>query len=263
MKTLTLSSHAFVAVAFLALLSTSAQSFAAEEWEFQFAPLFLWGVSIDGDATIGGNTAPLDIKFTDEVWENLEAVYTFHFEARKDRLSLFAEYQYLNLTPSVAINPIEADIDFKNTMFEAGVGYAIRDSDRTRWEVLLGVRYSDQEVDVDALLNLPPPPAGPEPLPVGISGGDDWIHPFLGARVEHRLRKQWSFIARADYGYADSDNTALNAAAMFDYRFRHWGSVFVGYRAMNYDYTNDKDGLDEYAYDAVQQGPLLGINLHW
>ena len=251
------------AVAGTSSWASAAGTSTGGEWEFQFAPLFLWGISLDGDATIGDKTAPLDIAFNDDVLDNLEAVYTFHFEARKDRLTLFAEYQYVNLTPNVVMGPVETDIDFKNTMFEAGVGYAFGNSDRTRWEVLLGVRYSDQEIDVDGTINLPPPPAGPGPLPVGISGGDDWVHPFVGGKVKHSLSDRWSFIARADYGYADSDNTAANAVAMFDYRFRDWGSVFLGYRAMNYDYSNDKEGSDGYAYDAVQQGPLLGINLFW
>ena len=48
------------------------------------------------------------------------------------------------------------------------------------------------EVDVDAILNLPPPPEGPGPLPLGISGGDDWVHPFIGARVEHSLGERWT-----------------------------------------------------------------------
>ena len=30
---------------------------------------------------------------------------------------------------------------------------------------------------------------------------------------------------------------------MADYRFNDWGSVFFGYKAMDYDYDNDKDGL--------------------
>jgi hypothetical protein len=254
--------HALVAATFLSVVIPSAQSSDAE-WEFEISPLFLWGVSIDGDATIGSETVPLDIEFKDGVLENLEAVFTLHFEARKDKMTLFAEYQYLDLTPEVVIGPVETNIDFKNTMFEAGIGYAIADNDRTRWEVLFGLRYSDQEVDVDVTLNFPPPPDGPGPLTLDISGGDDWLHPFLGVRVDHSLGERWSFRARADYGYADSNNTAINAAATFNYRFRDWGSVFGGYRILKYDYDNGKSSADHYAYDAVQQGPLLGFSFHW
>ena len=41
---------------------------------------------------------------------------------------------------------------------------------------------------------------------------------------------------------------------MFDYRFKPWGSAFVGYKWMDYNYDNGGRGLDRYAYDAMQQG---------
>ena len=47
------------------------------------------------------------------------------------------------------------------------------------------------------------------------------------------------------------------------YRFRDWGSVFAGYKWMDYNYDNGENGLDRYAYDATQQGPLVGLNIHW
>ena len=78
----------------------------------------------------------------------------------------------------------------------------------------------------------------------------------------------WTFIARTDAGYGGSDNKAFNAAAMFDYRFKNWGSVFFGYRYLNYDYDYDNDNdndndkaEDTYAFDAYQSGPLAGNKL--
>ena len=41
---------------------------ASAEWEFKLAPLFLWGISIDGDASIGTTVAPLDLQFKDDVF---------------------------------------------------------------------------------------------------------------------------------------------------------------------------------------------------
>ena len=52
------------------------------EWEFMVTPMFLCGMSIDGDSAIDGNALPLDLDFTDDIMENLDAVFTFHFEAR-------------------------------------------------------------------------------------------------------------------------------------------------------------------------------------
>jgi len=49
---------------------------------------------------------------------------------------------------------------------------------------------------------------------------------------------------------------------MFDYRFRDWGSVFLGYRWMDFDYSSGS-GINHYAYDATQQGPLAGLMFYW
>ncbi len=97
---------------------------------------------------------------------------------------------------------------------------------------------------------------------IEIGGGDDWWHAFAGMRVFRTLGEKWTFIGRADLGYGGSDNSAINASFMFDYRFNNWGSAFVGYRYLEYDYDNGSDS-DRYAFDAYQQGPLLGLTIHW
>ena len=59
---------------------SSAQLHAEEsegEWEFMIAPLFLWGMSIDGESAIDGNALPLDLDFTDDIMENLDAVFRY------------------------------------------------------------------------------------------------------------------------------------------------------------------------------------------
>jgi hypothetical protein len=54
-----------------------------------------------------------------------------------------------------------------------------------------------------------------------------------GARMSATLSEKWTFIGRADYG-------------------------------IGYDYDNGKTlSFDRYVYDATQQGPLLGLNIHW
>ncbi len=192
----------------------------------------------------------------------MDTVFTLHFEARKGDFSYFAEYQYVNLQPSLAEGPVDADIEFENTQAEFGVGWAVADNDKTRWEMLLGLRYMDQEVDVDGNLNLPPAPFGPGSLPITVTGGDSWLHPFLGLRVEHQITERWTLASRADFGYGNSDEQELNLSFHFGYQFKSWGSAFVGYRYMDIDYDSG-GGDDRYAYNAVQQGPLLGIKLYW
>ncbi len=236
------------------LSSTTQAQEARDGWEFQLAPLFLWGMSINGESSIDGNVAPMDLDFKDDLLQNMDGVLTLHFEARKQKVVLFAEYQYVSVNPDVeaSIGPatVNADIDFAVNSAELGGGYTVHQSDSTRWEVLGGLRWQEHDLDVDI--------EGPDFLPSNIKGGDDWSHGFLGGRVTTKLGKNWSFIARGDYGYGGSDNAALHFSMMADYRFTNWGSAFIGYRYMQYDY--DSTG---YSYDAKQQGPQFGMVIYW
>ena len=62
------------------------------EWKYSLSPLFLWAQGIQGSSQIGPVSAPLDITFKDAL-SNLEMTFTVHFEMKKDRLTLFGEYQ--------------------------------------------------------------------------------------------------------------------------------------------------------------------------
>ena len=223
------------------------------QWEYSLSPLFLWAQGIQGDSSIGPTTAPLDISFKDAL-SNLEATFTIHGEMKRDALTLFAEYQYVDLGPE-AEGPmdIELDVGFKDTIAELGVGYWVFGTDRTDWEVIGGARYTKQKLDVSVK-------NGPDLLKVD----EDWWVGFFGGRMSAKLSKNWTFIGRADFGVgAGETNRIWNLVGMFDYRFKDWGSVFAGYKYMNYDYDNGESGFGRYAYDASQQGPLVGLNFHW
>jgi predicted porin len=223
------------------------------EWEFQLAPLFLWAQGIEGDSQIGPSRTPLDITFKDAL-ENLEATFTVHYEMKRDALSLFAEYQYVDLGPE-AEGPMgtELSIGFKDTIAELGVGYWVAGTERTDWEVIGGTRYTKQDMSVSV-----------KDGPKLVSVDEDWWVGFFGGRMAAKLSQNWTFIGRADFGVGPGDtNRIWNVNAVVDYRFREWGSVFAGYKWLDYDYDNGKIGLDHYAYNATQQGPLLGLNFHW
>jgi hypothetical protein len=243
---------------------SSGQAFAENPggWEYAFAPMYLWAKNIEGTSAIGGKEAPLDLDFKDDILENLDAALALHFEAKQGDLTLFAEYNYAKLDPTAeeSLGPItvKADIEFKDTMWELGVAYAFYNSDSTQVEVLGGVRYMDQELDV----KVDNPENNPGLIPP-ISGGDDWWHGFGGFRVTTEISERWSFRARADLGYQDSNNKGTHAIGFFDYRFRDWGSFFAGYRYLSTDYDNRKSGPDGYAADLNQQGPILGLNFHF
>ena len=239
-------------------------SLLADEWEHTLAPLFLWGMSVDGSAEIDGMAADLDLDFEDDILENMEAVITLHYEARNGDLLLFAEYQYVNLTPGLdgEIGPaeIEADIDFTIQMLELGLGYAFWRDENTLWEMLGGVRWTDHDVDVDVDVNVTIPLPNPveREYSTTVGGGDDWTHLFTGMRLIQDITDKWSFVLRADIALGGADDQAWHVNALVDYRFNKWGSVFGGYRHMEYDFQSSS-----YAYDASQRGPMLGLGIYW
>jgi hypothetical protein len=226
--------------------------------------MYLWAKAVDATTSAGGRESQLNLDFKNDILENLDTAFAIHFEARKDKLSLFLEYNFARLEPSIegGRGPVElnADITYDDTMWEGGVIWAFSESDSTRWEVLGGLRYYDQDIEIKLQTTGGP---GIVPLPSKVSVGDSWAHPFGGVRVITQLSDRWSFRARADAGYENSDNTALHGIALFDYRFRGWGSAFIGYRYLAMDFDNTDNGRSQYSFDGDQQGPLLGMTLYF
>ncbi|MEH6607942.1 MAG: hypothetical protein V7696_01130 [Halioglobus sp.] len=235
-----------------------------EEWEFSVAPLFLWAKNIEGSSAIGGKEAPLDLDFQDDILDNLDSAFTVHFEAKKGVLTLYAEYNYAVLDPTTSntIGPaqIEAAVEFTDIMWEAGATWTFAQSRDSSWELLGGIRYMDQDIDVKISREGGP---GIIPLPDRIGGGDDWWQGVAGLRYTATITDTWSLKVRGDLGYGDSDNKSLHGIAFFDNRFRDWGSFFFGYRYLDTDYDNGRSGDSGYAFDGNQQGPVIGLNFHF
>ena len=243
----------------LTLLATNqayAKSASGDKWQFSLAPMFLWGVSTKGTVRAGSATTPLELEFQDDALENLEAVLTWHFEARRNDLTLFVEHQYIDLAPTTTLptgDPVI--VGFKNTMVELGVAYSLSKSTTTDWQILGGVRLTKQILSVN---EIPSPPSTFS----SFNTSDRWVDAFIGGRVFTGFAKNWNFIGRADIGAGGSD-LVWKLAGLFDYRFTNWGSVFFGYKVLDYDYDNEVSGSERYAYDGRLQGPLVGLNIYW
>ena len=112
------------------------------KWEYSLAPLFLWAQGINGTSAVGPSSLPLEVEFSD-AFDNLEATFTIRYEMKRDALTLFTEYQYVDMRPT-AEGPMKTDVDigFKDTIAELGVGYWVFGTDRTDWEVIGGARYT-------------------------------------------------------------------------------------------------------------------------
>lgn len=242
-------------LALTSMTTHAAEALSDDGWNYTFSPLFLWGMELNGSSTVGPTSLPLELDFND-LLSNLDMVFTVHFEAQKNDLTLFTEVQYADLDPETQIGPVKLDVDFKNIMAEFGAAYRVAGDEVTGWEVLGGARYFEQDLEVDI---------GSKGLIINndskIKSDNDWWNGFIGGRVKHQINDAWLFMARADYGQGSSSNYSTNAIFFFDYTFNDWGSAFVGYKYMKIRYDNDRSGLNYYKYEAEQQGPLAGLSI--
>ena len=133
-------SNLVVCLTLLTANQAYARSGSGNEWNFSLAPMYLWAVSMKGTAQVGSATAPLKLEFQDDILGNLEAVLTWHFEARKNDLTLLVEFQNVDLAPTTALPTGDAVIvGFKNIMVELGAAYTVLKISQNR---LAGPRWS-------------------------------------------------------------------------------------------------------------------------
>ena len=82
---------------------------------------------------------------------------------------------------------------------------------------------------------------------------------ILGLRFA-RAGERWSFHARADVGgFGLGSDFAWNASTEVGYRVATWARLFLGYRALDFDFA-DGSGSDRVEYDVRLWGPLVGVS---
>ena len=234
----------------LMLVGTSSVANAqsgSDEWQFQIAPLYLWAVSIDGGMDIRGRfEQDFTVDFAD-AFENLEAAFTVHFEAHKGRWGLLADVNYMNLAGSQEINTPGgfADIDIENLILEGAGGYSFAES----WWVIAGVRYLKMDSDLGFRLDIAPE----------FDMSESATDLFAGLMWRPKLGERWTFGARFDIGAGSSD-LVWNAEAIIDFQIGKWAAILVGYRHLDYDYTNSNGGIE---LDMSLSGPAFAFRFFW
>jgi hypothetical protein len=239
----------------LAALLVVPSAFAAGDgddgWKFDLAPFYLWALTLDGDVGIGPIEQSLAVDFGD-IWDNLEAVVTGHFEARKGGWGGIIDVSYLNLAPEKTLsNGVTVGADLKVTMVELDGFYSIV-RDAHVFDILAGFRYSGQDTGIDI-------------TPPGLSGSvdADWWDPIVGGRWIWGFTPKWQLSARGDIGgFGVGCDFTWNASALVLWQPWKHVALAAGYRALDQDYE-DGEGRDHYAWDATMHGPIAGINFRW
>ena len=227
---------------------------APKNWEFNLAPFYIWGVTLDGDVTVGTNTVPVKLPFSD-ITDNLEAAFIVHFEGmHKNNWGFLIDVNYLDLSSDVNLpGPFSApgNVDFDATLVEFSALYRLPNGDHV-FDVIAGLRYTKLENKLT--LN-----AGP----TLVDASEDWTDPLIGMRWKWGFADRWTLVARGDIGgFGIGSDIALQGLALVDWQPFDCVSFLAGYRAIYQDYE-DGSGSDRFNYDATMHGPVLGVNFRW
>ncbi|MEB7884024.1 hypothetical protein [Serratia fonticola] len=221
----------------------------SDSWQFSGGP-YLWGAGIRG--YVGNHSTGPTFMKTDfnDIVSNLDVAVMAMGEARKGPVSLLVDLMYIETTTRSDL-PADAgaehlDIDSKSFTGFMGGSYTVLGDDTARLDVAGGVRawYSGSTISLHD---------GPEG---GLSGSDNatWADALVGLRGQVELSDRF-WVSSWGLGGAGQARADWDVAGLVGWDFLPGFSAVAGYRAMGVNYRHN-----DFVYDIVQQGPLLGIS---
>ena len=217
-------------------------------WTFAVAPYF-WAAGMSGDlGQFGLPPIHVDSDFSD-LLDHLDFAAMAIAEARNDRFSIFADVMYTKLggdgdTPG----PIIDDIDVTSETFAGllGAGYSVLQDGSSHLDIVAGARLwsVDTDISVSGLGGL---------IDGTYSDGATWVDGLVGVRGRYDFNENWYLTGWGMIGAGEAD-LDWDVAAGLGYQFNDTWSAVAGYRALGVDYSQD-----DFVFDVVQQGPILGL----
>jgi hypothetical protein len=116
-------------------------------------------------------------------------------------------------------------------------------------DVIAGVRYWSVDTDLTLKAGLLPERS--------ISNSEDWVDPLIGLKGLTPIGESNFFVSGAFVlgGFGAGSDFMWDANVNFGYQWTKGFSTTVGYRYLDVDYEKD-----DFLYDVVQQGPVLGLS---
>ncbi|MDL2400403.1 hypothetical protein [Rhizobium mayense] len=249
---LLLNSAAFAADLAQTVSAAPAQIKTESGWTFTFAPYF-WAAGISGDVgQFGLPPVHVDASFGD-IWDHLDFGAMAIGEARYDRYSVFGDLLYTKISGSkgtpFGVFADKANLDSQVFSGLLGVGYSVLEDSAGNLDVVGGARIWS----VDTKISL----SGGFLDGRSRSDGDTWVDAVGGLKGSYSLTPNvflagWGLVGG---GGADID---WDVAATVGYKFNQTISAVAGYRAIGVDFKNDG-----FEFDVVEQGPILGLVMHF
>jgi hypothetical protein len=233
----------------LVLLMASSAALAQEssgEWR-QSVAIYGMGAAIDGNASVGPLTVPVDLSISD-LFSNLD-------------MGAMAAYRVENGTWSFTGDVTYMDLGFSRTTDQGRAGARLG----TEQLVVMGTVGRRLSPNVEALFSLAYFDVSSD-LELRVlnqtrsaSSGADWVDPLVGLEYRTPVGGKWDFSLRGDVGgFGVGSDLTMHGWAKFVRRNSDTFSWYVGYRFIGFDYETGS-GLNYQRYDLQQHGPGAGI----
>lgn len=224
----------------------------SDDWEFRIAP-YLWGISIEGSSTVGTTPAmDIDADFGD-ILSNLNMALSLHTEFAKGKWTFVIDPTYISLEIDDAVvaemPPVNIDMEIDIWLVEVWSSYEVVD----HWELLGGLRWQSQTIDVDGTLAM---------MAVNMELADeDWTDFFVGFRTIYDLSADWYFAGKMDVVLFGDSDTSWNALASVSRRLgkNDQMALTLGYRYFKDD-LDTGSGATTFKWDVDQHGPFVGYS---
>lgn len=197
---------------------------------------------MSGDVTVKGNTQPINASVGD-IFGHLQFGFMARSQISYNRFFVGTDTVYMGL--GGANSAVNAGFD--QWAAELLGGYRLH----PRLAILTGVRYNDLSADLKL--------AGP--LATHLRATQVWWDPFFGGVANLPLSKKINASARLDVGgFGAGSRIAINSEPFVNYRINKSLMGIAGWKFMYQDYVNSGQ---QFEYDVLTQGPVLGISMRW
>ena len=241
----------------LAALSGAWSSAAnAEDGEWRnTVVLYGMGAAIDGEATIGNLTVPVEASISD-VFDALEFGAMAAWRVQNDTWSFTLDATYMGLGGS-SRGPgglVKGDVDVDQFTLMGTLG--------RRWtehlEFLASLAYFD--LSADLRLETTAPVSGIVTVREA-SQDASWVDPLIGLQYNVPFADRWRFNLRGDIGgFGVGSDFSYQALVNVGWQATDAVHLILGYRVIGFDYEDGNRGSRNYQrFDLTEQGPLAGI----
>lgn len=211
--------------------------------------LYGMGAAIDGEASVGPLTVPVDLSISD-LFDSLDFGAMAAYRVENDTWSFSADVTYMDLgwSQSTEQGRAEASLSTDQLVIMGTVGRRLTPN----LEALFSLSYFNVSGDLELrVLN--------QVLSVGRSA--EWIDPLVGLEYRVPFGGKWTFSLRGDIGgFGVGSDLTLHGWAKLVRQNTDRFSWYFGYRYIAYDYETGS-GANYQRYDLQQHGPGIGIAL--